>query len=85
VQEVFGTIFEQFAELILEPVEFLDYDEHIVVRIRQRGRGRSSGAVVESEIVHVLRVDEGRLLELRGFSTMDEALKTLSLRQAPRP
>jgi ketosteroid isomerase-like protein len=68
---------EQFAEVILEPVQFLDHGEYLVVRVRQQGRGRLSGAPVEGELFHVMRVRGDQLVELRAYSTMEEALKSL--------
>jgi ketosteroid isomerase-like protein len=75
--EVFGTVRDQFTELILEPVEFIEHGDHILVRIRQRATGRSSGVPVTGELVHVLRERDGMLVELQGFSTVDEALAAL--------
>jgi ketosteroid isomerase-like protein len=75
--QVLDAIRDQFAELILEPIEFLEHGDQIVVRIRQRAKGRSSGVPVFGELVHVLRERDGLLVELRAFSTLEEALAAL--------
>lgn len=74
---VLGAIKDQFSELTLEPIEFFDHGDDLVVRVRQRGVGRSSGAIVEGEIVQVLAVRNRLLAGLRTFSTMEEALAAL--------
>ena len=76
-RDVFQSIQDQFAELVLEPVEFFDCGNHIVVRIRQRGRGRASGAIVEGELAHVLLVRGDHLAELRAFSSVEEAFEVV--------
>ena len=50
---------EVFDELELEPVEFIDRGETIVVVLRMRVRGRSSGVPLESETVHAWEFKEG--------------------------
>jgi ketosteroid isomerase-like protein len=78
LRDVLYTIHEQFGEIQFEPLEVFEHRDHIVVRLRQRGRGRSSGVVVEGELAHTLRLDDdGQLLELRAFDTVDEAIKAL--------
>jgi ketosteroid isomerase-like protein len=76
-RDVLGGIRDQFAEITFEPLEIFERGEHIVVRVHQRGRGRSSGAPVEGELVHVLRLVDGSLAELRAFSTMEDATAAL--------
>jgi len=76
-RDVVGAMREQYSELTLEPIEFHEVGEHLVVRLHQRGRGRASGAVVEGELVHVVRMSGDLVTELRAFSTVDEALAAL--------
>jgi ketosteroid isomerase-like protein len=73
-ENVFAAIEEQFADLTFEPLEFVAHAGKIIVRLHQRGRGRSSGIEVEGELVHVLTVAEGRLVALRAYTTMEEAI-----------
>jgi ketosteroid isomerase-like protein len=82
LQDVLTTIHEQFEEISFEPLEFIEHRGHMVVRIRQRGRGRASGAPVEGELAHALRVVEGKLIELRAFDSVEDAVKALDSESA---
>ncbi|MBA2342835.1 MAG: nuclear transport factor 2 family protein [Thermoleophilaceae bacterium] len=66
-REVLEAIHEQFVNYRLDPVEFLDRGDHVVVVLHQSGEGRLSGAPADGMIVHVLRVDGQRAAELRAF------------------
>src|SRR4051794_19418421 len=68
---------EGFEEYEIEPVEFLECDDRIVAVIRQRGKGTLSGVVVEDELVHVWTLRDGKVADLRGFSTKADALEHL--------
>lgn len=63
-----------FDEYSIEPVELIDGNDWVVAVLRQRGRGKLSGAEVEGEIVHLWRLRDGAAVELRAFSTKEEAL-----------
>jgi ketosteroid isomerase-like protein len=76
-RQAFAGVVELFAEYEIEPVEFIDGGEQVVAVLRQRGRGRSSGVEVEGEIVHVWNVKEGKVMDLRAFSSKQDALEHL--------
>ena len=75
--EAFRGVVEMFDEYVVEPVEFIEGEAHIVVVARQRGRGSASGVEVEGEIVHVWTIRDGKTAGLRAFSSRDEALRHL--------
>jgi ketosteroid isomerase-like protein len=76
VMGFFGRLPEHFLELAVEPVEFLDAGDTIVVLVRIRGRGRNGS--FDLDAVHVWRmrggkaaafaeyIDTARLLEAIG-------------------
>jgi ketosteroid isomerase-like protein len=76
-REAFANVLDMFAEYEIEPVEFIDGEEHIVVVLRQRGRGMASGVDVEGDIVHVWTLRDGKAVDLRGFSSRQDALDHL--------
>jgi ketosteroid isomerase-like protein len=76
-REAFAGVIEMFAEYEIEPVEFIDGEEHVVVVLLQRGRGMASGVDVESEIVHVWTVRDGKATDLRAFSSRQDAFDHL--------
>jgi ketosteroid isomerase-like protein len=63
--------FDDFA-IDMERVE--EIDGHVVVSMRQGGRGKASGAEVDSEITHVWALRDGRATGLRSFASRDDAV-----------
>lgn len=61
-----------------EPQDFLEEGEYVVVPIRQAGRGKGSSLGIEETIVNVWKVRGGKCVELRNYSTLDEALEAVS-------
>ena len=58
-------------------VELLDVEEigaNVVVSMRQRGRGRASGAEVDDLITHVWTVEDGRGTRLQSFARHEDAV-----------
>ena len=70
---------EVFDNYRTEPELFVDAGDGVVVRVRQVGRGRSSGMSVEERIAHLWRLQDGRATELRIYSTMSQALEAAGL------
>jgi ketosteroid isomerase-like protein len=66
-------------EVAWEPLEFTEVGPHVIVRVRQTGRGRVSRAPVEGEVVMVWAVDSGKARELHIYSTEAEALEAVGL------
>jgi ketosteroid isomerase-like protein len=66
-----------WEELRLEPQEFIDVDEFVVVPIRAVGVGRGSGVGVEFDEVHVYRMRNDKIIELREYREKAEALKAV--------
>jgi ketosteroid isomerase-like protein len=73
--------FDDLAELRVEPREFIDAGDFVVVPTRQVGRGRTSGAFFEEDQVNVFRVRDGRVTQLREYSDRSEALKAVGLEE----
>jgi uncharacterized protein len=70
----FHALRADFDDYRFEPQEFLEDPGHVIVVLRQSGRGRLSGAPVEGEIVHVWTVEDERATAVRGFSSLEAAL-----------
>lgn len=68
-------------------VELLDVEElegHVVVSMRQRGRGKASGAEVDDHITHVWSLRDGVATRLQSFADHDEAIEYVR-RRPPWP
>jgi ketosteroid isomerase-like protein len=76
----FEHVDEGFEDYSIEPEEFIDGGAgEIVVQVRQRGRGKLSGAVVEDRLFHVWSVRDGKATAMRAFTTREEALDAAGL------
>jgi ketosteroid isomerase-like protein len=83
IKKLFDSYMEAFDALHFEPDGFIDAGDQIVVSLRQRVRGKGSGAEVEGRIVHVWTVRRGAVLGLRIFGDKESALKALRAEQGP--
>jgi len=70
---------ESIAELRVEPEEFIDVGECVVVSVCVVGRGRESGASFEEHEVHMFRLRDGKVTEGREYRDRSEAFEALGL------
>jgi ketosteroid isomerase-like protein len=75
--ELFDSYMEAFDALRLEPEEFIDVGDQIVVSLRQWVRGKGSGAEVVGHIAHVWTLRGPDMYRLRIFGDKDRALDAL--------
>jgi ketosteroid isomerase-like protein len=75
------TDWEAFEDVVYEPQDFLVNGPYVVVPIKQRARGKSSALGIEEGIVNVWKLRRGKCVELRIFSTVEEALEAVGLRE----
>jgi ketosteroid isomerase-like protein len=68
---------EEWEELTVDPYEFHESGNHLVIFLRAIGRGRGSQVPVEAEIVHLAEFRDGKFTRLYGFSDREEALRAL--------
>jgi hypothetical protein len=78
VRKFFADVVDDMLEGIqLEPEEFIDAGDEVLVLVHTRGRGRASGAEVEERVTHVWRMREGRAIRLQAYSSKPKALAAL--------
>ena len=70
-------ITDVLEDLHIEPTEILDAGEYVVASLRQVARTR--GVSIEQHEVHVSRLRDGYVIEIREFHEKDEALKAIDL------
>jgi ketosteroid isomerase-like protein len=70
---------EDFDDFKVVPEEFLDNGDYVVVRTRQTGRGKSSGAPVEGLVWFVCQMREGKAVRIHVLTTEQAALKAAGL------
>jgi len=78
IKRLFDSYMEAFDALRLDPDEFIEAGDQIVVSLRQHARGKGSGAEVVSPVAHVWTVREGEVTQLRIFGDKDKALRAIA-------
>jgi ketosteroid isomerase-like protein len=74
---------ETFDELRLDPQEFVDAGDHVAVRLRFYGRGKGSGAELDTEMYHqVSSFRHGRMVRIEYFTDWPQALQAAGV-EAP--
>ena len=68
---------EEWEELVIEPLEFEEVGDQLMIVLRAIGRGRGSQVQVEAQIVHVARYRDGKFTRLDGFGDREGALEAL--------
>jgi ketosteroid isomerase-like protein len=58
-----------------EPVDLIRTDDGAVVFLEVTAKGRSSGAPVHLEVIHVLTLRDGRIVRVRAFLDREQALR----------
>ena len=72
---------EDFDDFKSVPEEFLDNGDCVVVRTRQTGSGKASGAPMEGLFWFVFQVREGKVVRIHVLTTEREALEAVGLRE----
>jgi ketosteroid isomerase-like protein len=68
-----------FEKIRIEPVEFVDIDDQVVVVIAMTGKGRGSGAPVEMTFAQLWAMRDGKAVSLRDYATKADALEAAGL------
>ena len=72
---------EAFDELQVEPLEFVDAGESVVVPIRFGGKARYTGMEVTFAVVHVVTLRDGKVTLTDMFREKPEALEAAGVRE----
>jgi uncharacterized protein len=70
---------EAWEERRLEPEEFIDADDDVVVLVHEYRRGRGSGVELEIDTAVVFAVRDGRVVRIQGYMDRDAALEAAGL------
>jgi ketosteroid isomerase-like protein len=73
------TDWEAFEDVVYEPQDFVAKGAYVVVPIKQSGKGKSSALAIEEGIVNVWKLRRGKCVELRIFSTVEEAFEAVDV------
>jgi ketosteroid isomerase-like protein len=70
---------EAFDEMGVEPLEFIDAGDRVVVPIRFGGKARYTGMEVAFEVVHVVTMRDGKCERTDMYRDKAEALEAVGL------
>jgi uncharacterized protein len=72
---------DDLADLRVEAKDVFDAGDYVVVPVRLTGRGRTSGVSFEEDEVHLYKVRDGKITELREYRHRNDALKAAGLEE----
>jgi ketosteroid isomerase-like protein len=79
VRRFFEDLFAPFEEVAVQPEEFFERADQIVVFVLTRFRPTGSSAVVENRIGHLWTMREGKAMRLEIFPRREDALEAAGL------
>jgi ketosteroid isomerase-like protein len=79
VREFLGQWAAGFDDFGVEAEEAIDAGDSVVVCVHQWGRGKETGADVESRTWQLFTFHGGRVVSCRGYATKVEALEAVGL------
>jgi hypothetical protein len=68
-------VLEAFEDYRVETKDFIEAGEAVVVPVRISGRGRTSGAKLETHLAHLWVLRNGKVIRGEVYRTTDEALE----------
>jgi ketosteroid isomerase-like protein len=70
---------EPFSEYYIEPLDFIEQGDCVIIPQRHRGIGSSSNIPVELDVTHVYEVRENQVARVDEYDTLEEALEAAGL------
>jgi ketosteroid isomerase-like protein len=68
-----------FSEYYVEPLDFIEVGDRVVVPQRQCGIGSTSGIPVEVEVTYVYEIRDKQMTRIDEYDALDEALEAAGL------
>jgi uncharacterized protein len=65
---------ESFDDFRIEPEQVVERNGRLIVVVRQRGKGRTSGAEVEARLAHLWNIKAGKAVRWEAMADVDKAL-----------
>jgi ketosteroid isomerase-like protein len=66
---------DAFDDFSVDLLQVEELGGHVLVSMRQRGRGKASGAEVDNRLTHVWTLRDGRAIRLQSFTDRDDAVR----------
>jgi ketosteroid isomerase-like protein len=78
-RRVFDSRLEVFEDFRVEAEDFFDLGDQVLVFSRVSGRGKESGADVDSRVASLYSFRNGRVIRVEYFGDRDEALQAAGI------
>ncbi len=79
VIQAFREWVEPFREYYIEPLDFIEQEDRVIIPQRHRGIGSTSGVSVEDEFTHVYEVRDQMITRVDEYDTLKKALEAVRL------
>ena len=79
VIQAFREWVEPFSEYYVEPLDFIEQGDLVIVLQRQWGIGSTSGIPVEVEVTYVYELRDNQIAKIDEYDTLEEALEAAGL------
>jgi ketosteroid isomerase-like protein len=79
IRRFFEGMFEGAAKVNVEPREWIERGDKVIVRLRFFGRFEHTGIQGETEMVHVWTVRAGKIAHLHVYTSREQALAALGV------
>ena len=66
---------DAFVDFVVELIAIEEVGGHVLVSMRQRGRGKTSGAEVDLPFTHVWTLRDGRAIRVQSFTEREDAVR----------
>ena len=75
MKKLWERYWDAFETISIEPEDFIEVGEHIVVVVRARGRGRGSGVEVDARGPHMWSFRDGTVVRFTLYQELAEAIQ----------
>jgi ketosteroid isomerase-like protein len=79
IRRLVGGVARSFTDWTTEATDFIEAGERVVVPVRHTGTGRASGIPVDEHEVYVCTVADRKIVEVREYKDLSEALQAVGL------
>jgi uncharacterized protein len=79
VRQLLGFLLNAFDSYAIEPQEFIEAGDKVIVPVHQSGRGKGSGAKVDVRYIVVFTLRDGKGVRVDSYYDREEALKSAGL------
>src|SRR5436190_24028733 len=81
IRQWWRDLHDHYEDLNTEVLEVRDLREHVIVVFVVRGRGKGSGIALDTSLAQVVKMRQGKVIELRDYFSREQALEAVGLEE----